>query len=99
VLSVRARVYQCRANSLVDVQADLARTAFVRTRVYNSIVDLLSDGKWHGIAEIGQVTTYVDDWVRVLEREPRFEFDAYRAMFRLRSANVVVHTAPDLQAS
>jgi len=57
----------------------------VRTRVYDSIVDLLSDGRWHWPAEIGHFTHYVDHWAKALEREPAIEFDATRAMIRLRS--------------
>ena len=57
----------------------------MRTRVYDGIVELLSDGRWHWLAEIGHVTRYVDDWAKALEREPAFEVDSTKALVRLRS--------------
>ena len=61
----------------------------VRARVYTSIVDLFSDGRWHWLGEIGDAAKYVDEWAQALEREPAFEFDATKAMIRLRNREVV----------
>jgi hypothetical protein len=56
----------------------------MRTRVYNAILKQLSDGRWHWLADIAQVTSYPEHWVRYLARDPRFEIDASKAMIRLR---------------
>ena len=56
----------------------------MRTRVYDSILELLSDGGWHWVADIWQVTKFPDHWARELAQDPRIEFDASRAMVRLR---------------
>jgi len=56
----------------------------MRTRVYRAIVELLSDGRWHWLAEIGEVTSVPDHWARRLSDDPEFELDASRAMIRLR---------------
>ena len=55
----------------------------MRTRIYNSIVDLLSDGSWHWLTEIGEVTAYPDRWVRLLAHDKTFEFDSTLTMIRL----------------
>ena len=56
----------------------------MRTRVCTSILDLLSDGNWHWVADIWQVTKFPDHWARELSQDTRFEFDASRAMISLR---------------
>ena len=57
----------------------------MRTKVYDSIVELLSDGEWHPTDDIWNVTTEPTDWVKILARDERFEYDASEAKIRLRS--------------
>ena len=71
----------------------------MRTRVYTSVVDLLSDGRWHWLSEIGHIAKYVGEWAHELEREPAFEFDATKAMIRLPSVDVVAHGGAPIQTS
>jgi hypothetical protein len=47
-------------------------------------VEQLSDGHWHWLADIGELTSYPDEWTRELARDSRFECDATKSMIRLR---------------
>ena len=58
--------------------------AAVRTRVYSSILDLLSDHEWHKLSEVQTITAYHHEWVKEFLRDPRFEFDVPSDSFRLR---------------
>ena len=55
----------------------------MRTKVYDAIVTRLSDGEWHPTDELWNVTSEPAEWVRILSREPNFEYDAERARIRL----------------
>jgi hypothetical protein len=41
----------------------------VRTRTFNTIVDLLEDRRWHPASEIARKTRYADEWIIALQRE------------------------------
>jgi hypothetical protein len=56
----------------------------MRTRVYNSIVQLLSDRRWHAATDLQHVTSYPTEWLRELEQDPRFDVDATSGKIRLR---------------
>ena len=55
-----------------------------RTKVYDSIVEWLSDHSWHEISGLGKLTPYPEQWLGALMREPAFEVDAERGQIRLR---------------
>jgi len=59
----------------------------MRTRVCDRIVDLLSDGRWHWLADIGQLTSYPSEWTRELAHDSRFELEGTKSMIRLRSSS------------
>jgi hypothetical protein len=69
------------------------RASRMRTRVYSSIVELLSDGRWHWLADIGQLTQYPDDWARELAQDSRFEFDETKSIIRLRAPSTETATS------
>jgi hypothetical protein len=55
-----------------------------RTKVYRSILQRMSDYRWHDIDELGQVTSYPEAWLKELGRDPSFEVDSTRMKLRLR---------------
>ena len=55
-----------------------------RTRVYDSIVDWLSDHRWHEISGLARLTPYPEQWLAALMREADFEIDPERGQIRLR---------------
>ena len=57
----------------------------MRTKVYDSIVELLSDGKWHPTDDLWRVTTEPADWLKLLAHDHHFEVDASEAKIRLLS--------------
>jgi len=57
----------------------------MRTRVYDSIVEWLSDHSWHGTDGLRRLTSFPEYWLEVLEREPAFEIDVERRQIRLRT--------------
>ena len=54
-----------------------------RTRVYDSIVEWLSDRSWHDTDGLRRLTSYPDYWLELLKREPAFEVDPDRRQIRL----------------
>ena len=55
-----------------------------RTRVYDSIVEWLGDHRWHEVRDLASLTSYPEQWLGALMREPRFEVDAESGRIRLR---------------
>ena len=55
----------------------------MRTKVYNSIVELLADGEWHPIDDLWKVTTEPADWLKILARDAHFEYEVSQAKIRL----------------
>jgi len=56
----------------------------MRTKVYDSIVNWLSDRHWHEISGLSKLTPYPEQWLGALMREPEFQIDAKRGLIRLR---------------
>jgi len=57
----------------------------MRTKVYDSIVELLSDGEWHPTDELWNVTKEPADWLKILAQDEHFEFDSSEGRIRLLS--------------
>jgi len=57
----------------------------MRTKVYDSIVELLSDGEWHPTDELWKVTKEPADWLKILARDGHFEYDDFEGKIRLLS--------------
>jgi len=57
----------------------------MRTKVYDSIVELLSDGEWHPTDDLWRVTTEPADWLKILAGDSHFEYDDAEAKIRLLS--------------
>ena len=55
-----------------------------RTRVYDSIVAWLGDGRWHEIRDLERITRVPEQWLGELKRDPDFDVDADRGKIRLR---------------
>jgi hypothetical protein len=60
----------------------------MRTKIYNAIIELLSDGAWHPTDHLWRVTTEPVSWLKLLSRDPHFEYDASEAKIRLLSVPV-----------
>lgn len=45
----------------------------MRTKTFDSIVELLHDREWHVASELGQKTRYPDQWIETLRRESVLE--------------------------
>ena len=56
----------------------------MRTKVYDSIVQWLSDRRWHEISELARLTSYPEEWLAVLRREALFDVDIDGGKIRLR---------------
>jgi len=59
------------------------REGLMRTNVYDAIAVRLSDGEWHPTDELWHVTSEPAEWVKILSREPNFEFDAEHGRIRM----------------
>ena len=55
-----------------------------RTATYNAIIRILSDGRWHDVADLERVTKYPGDWLHELGHDRRFEVDPEKRRLRLR---------------
>jgi len=55
-----------------------------RTRVYDSIVEWLSDCRWHEIRDLEGLTSFPEHWLRELKRDRAFDVDALGGKIRLR---------------
>jgi hypothetical protein len=62
------------------------RKEAMRTKTYDAIVVRLSDGKWHPIDELWDVTSDPAAWLKILSREPDFEFDPDNGRMRMLSS-------------
>ena len=59
----------------------------MRTKTFDSIVELLGDTQWHARGEIAERTRYADEWIAQLRREAIVETDEKdgQTLVRLRS--------------
>ena len=67
----------------------------MRTRTFNSIVELLEDRQWHRASEIAEKTRYASEWIIELQRESVVETGELdgELVVRLRSDAPVVEMA------
>ena len=61
----------------------------IRHTVYDRIQELLSDGRWHDIGELGEVTPYASEWVRELTHEPSIEIQDSRGRTLVRKTQLM----------
>jgi len=47
----------------------------VRTKTFDSIVEVLHDRQWHSRSEVAEKTPYADEWIDELRRESVVETD------------------------
>jgi hypothetical protein len=70
----------------------------MRTKTFDSIVELLHDREWHVASELAEKTRYPDQWIETLWRESVLEIadrDGQR-LVRLRTDVVSGHVAVSL---
>jgi hypothetical protein len=58
----------------------------MRTKTYQALIRLLSDLRWHEATELASVTSYPEQWLSELQRDPTVEVDSDRRRLRLRVA-------------
>lgn len=57
----------------------------IRRRTYDAIMEVLRDGAWHEIDDVGAATRFPDDWVDTLRSEGLVEItEGVVTMVRLR---------------
>ena len=59
----------------------------MRTRTFNSIVELLGDRRWHTADEVGRKTHYPREWIDALKHESLLDIEEHEGqlMVRLRT--------------
>lgn len=59
----------------------------MRTKTFDSIVELLRDTQWHSRGEVAEKTRYADEWIAQLRREAIVETEEMdgQTLVRLRA--------------
>ena len=81
-----ASVRQTETIELREVGSRQAMSRPFRHAVYDKIIDLLGDKRWHDVHELADITPYPAHWLSLLKRDPRFDVDDSRSRLPLRAA-------------